>query len=69
MDLSNMILLQVMAPLLLAALVLLLSLFGLSLLQPSYDSLEPPVIPQKIPFLGHIFGLIRHGARYFDRIR
>ena len=35
----------------------------------TYDPMEPPVVPQKFPFVGHIFGLIRHRLRYFELIR
>ena len=66
---STMEFLKAMAPLALTALMLLLSLIGLSSLEPRCDQLEPPVIPQKIPFLGHLLGLIRHGLRYFDHVR
>lgn len=69
MDFTMMGFFQLMAPLVLAALIILLSFVGLSFLEPKYDQLEPPRIPQKIPFLGHLLGLIRHGLRYYDRVR
>ena len=34
-----------------------------------HDSKEPPVIPQKLPYVGHIVGLIQYGPHYFQRIR
>ena len=69
MDFSTTDVVQFMAPLVLAALFLLSSLAGLRFLEPSYDQLEPPRIPQNIPFLGHLLGLIRHGLRYYDQVR
>lgn len=33
------------------------------------DPREPPVISSKIPFFGHIIGLIRYGSQYFEIIR
>ena len=35
---------------------------------PRYDPREPPVIPQRIPYVGHIIGLIRYGHGYLERI-
>ncbi|MCJ1248352.1 hypothetical protein MMC30_005569 [Trapelia coarctata] len=32
------------------------------------DPREPPVVSSKIPFFGHIIGLLRHGSGYFDII-
>ena len=36
---------------------------------PKYDSGEPPVLPQKIPYLGHFFVFLRHGLRYHTALR
>ena len=33
------------------------------------DPREPPVVSSKIPFFGHIIGLLRYGSRYFEIIR
>ncbi|KAL8662900.1 MAG: hypothetical protein Q9202_004322 [Teloschistes flavicans] len=33
---------------------------------PKYDPNEPPVVHSKLPFFGHIVGLLRHGLRYFE---
>jgi hypothetical protein len=29
---------------------------------------EPPVIPPKIPFIGHLVGLLRNGFRYYSLV-
>lgn len=31
-----------------------------------YDGREPPLIKSRIPYVGHILGMLKHGARYFD---
>lgn len=36
---------------------------------PKYDSQKPPVLPQKIPYLGHFFAFLRHGLRYYTALR
>ena len=36
---------------------------------PKYDSREPPVLPQKIPYLGHFFVFLRYGLRYYAALR
>ncbi len=38
-------------------------------LGPTYDPREPPVIHQKIPYLGHVIGLLQYGLRYFEVLR
>jgi hypothetical protein len=38
-------------------------------LSPKFDSQEPPVIPQKIPFIGHVLGLAKHGITYYLEVR
>lgn len=38
-------------------------------LEPTYDPKEPPVIRQKVPYLGHIIGLLQYGMRYFEVLR
>jgi hypothetical protein len=32
----------------------------------NYDSREPPVIPHCIPYIGHVIGIFRYGAKYFE---
>lgn len=39
------------------------------LLHVDYDPREPPIIPHPIPYVGHIIGMFRHGAAYFDKIK
>lgn len=29
------------------------------------DRREPPVVPSPVPFIGHVFGILRYGASYF----
>ena len=45
------------------------TLFALSRLGSQYDPKEPPVLPQKVPFFGHILGLLQHGLKYYTVIR
>lgn len=30
------------------------------------DVREPPVVPSSVPFVGHVFGIFRYGASYFQ---
>ena len=30
---------------------------------------EPPYIHPRIPFIGHLIGMIRYGAKYFEYIK
>lgn len=39
------------------------------LLTPQRFSNEPPVVSQSIPYIGHIFGLLRHGSMYYQITR
>jgi hypothetical protein len=34
-----------------------------------YDPREPPIISHPIPFIGHVIGMFKHGASYFDFIK
>ena len=34
-----------------------------------YDSREPPIIHPKVPYIGHILGMYRHGAKYFGVVK
>jgi hypothetical protein len=36
---------------------------------PNVDPHEPPIIRQRIPYFGHVVGLLRYGLGYFDVIR
>lgn len=40
-----------------------------SLVRVQYDPHEPPLIHPKIPFFGHVIGMFRYGASYFDLIQ
>lgn len=35
-------------------------------LSPSHLKAEPPILPARIPYVGHILGLLQHGTKYFD---
>ena len=35
----------------------------------SHDLKEPPVIPQTVPYVGHLLGMLRDGSRYYTTIR
>lgn len=34
-----------------------------------HDAKEPPLIPQPIPYVGHLLGMLRHGSRYYTAIK
>ena len=34
-----------------------------------YDPKEPPLVPQKIPYIGHLIGIVRYGPKYYSRVR
>lgn len=38
------------------------------LLSLPQDPREPPPIPESVPFIQHIQGLLRHGSLYYTRI-
>ena len=38
-------------------------------LSKKHDPREPPVIPQSIPYVGHLLGLLRHGEKYMQDLR
>lgn len=33
------------------------------------DMREPPVIPHALPYIGHLFGLLSHGSKYYSILR
>lgn len=35
----------------------------------SHDRKEPPLIPQPIPYVGHMLELLRTGSSYYSKIR
>ena len=34
-----------------------------------HDAKEPPLIPQSIPYVGHLLGILRDGSRYYTKMR
>ena len=53
-------------PLVIIAVVVSVSLIRFA---PRYDPREPHLLPQKVPFLGHVFGLLQHGLKYYTMMR
>jgi hypothetical protein len=49
-------------------LLIAVGVFLSGLLRIKVDSREPPVIHPKIPFIGHIIGMITEGPLYLKRI-
>jgi hypothetical protein len=47
----------------------ILFIAGSRLISVKYDPREPPLISHPIPFIGHVIGMFRHGAKYFDFIK
>lgn len=35
---------------------------------PSIDPREPPLVRSKVPFIGHILGLVQEQSNYFNRL-
>ena len=35
----------------------------------SSDPREPPIVPPRIPVIGHVIGLIRNGGAYYTKLR
>ena len=33
------------------------------------DPREPPVIKPRIPYIGHVLGIIMHGTKYFEIVK
>jgi hypothetical protein len=50
------------------ALVVALGVYLSGLLDVKIDPREPPVIRPKIPFIGHIIGMLTDGPHYMKRI-
>jgi hypothetical protein len=44
-------------------------IFSRRALNYKYDSREPPIIHPKVPYIGHILGMYRHGAKYFGVVK
>lgn len=36
---------------------------------PKRQAQEPPLVPQRIPYLGHVAGLFLYGMKYFEFTR
>ena len=45
---------------------LLLSLIA-NRVEPVHDAREPPIVKPRLPLVGHLWGLYRHGPKYFQR--
>lgn len=41
----------------------------LRFLQPKHHSQEPAVIPQRIPYVEHLVGIIKHGLSYYQVVQ
>lgn len=55
-------------------LLLLISIVAFLLLSdqfiaPKHHPQEPPLVPQRIPYVGHVAGLFLHGMKYFEFTR
>lgn len=44
-------------------------LFSELFIAPKHQAQEPPLVPQQIPYLGHVAGLFLHGMKYFEFTR
>ena len=38
-------------------------------LHVEYDAREPPIIPQSIPYVGHLISIARYGSSYYAMIK
>lgn len=58
------------SPILLGLFVLSLAVYlGNARYKPKYDAKEPPLLPQTLPYIGHIFWLLREGYDYYVYLR
>lgn len=55
------------APVILAVL-LVVTVALQRLLRVDHDPREPPLVPTKIPLLGHVIGLYRFGKQYYQKL-
>jgi hypothetical protein len=39
------------------------------IIETRHDAREPPALPSKIPFIGHVIGMLRKKARYYVQLR
>lgn len=49
--------------------VLVISYYALRYVSERSDPKEPPVVSSKIPFLGHVIGLIRKKSEYYVQLQ
>jgi hypothetical protein len=54
---------------LLAVTTAFLAVFAHRFFAFDYDPREPPMIKPKIPYFGHILGIIRYGTKYFEMVK
>lgn len=50
------------------ALVVAIGVYFSGLLDAKLDSREPPLVRPKVPYIGHIIGLLTDGPNYMKRI-
>lgn len=43
--------------------------FGNQRYKPKYDPKEPLVLPQKLPYIGHVISLLWYGLSYYKDLR
>lgn len=34
----------------------------------AHDAKEPPLVPQKFPYIGHVVGMLYHGNSYYSKL-
>lgn len=51
------------------SLALLFAIYIIYASSVKQDSKEPPYVYSRVPFIGHIIGMIRYGAKYFDIVK
>ena len=55
-------------PLTVLAFILCIGILASHLLGIKVDPREPPVVYPKVPFIGHIIGMVREGPLYLQRL-
>ena len=61
--------LWIVAPFTPLAIIAVVAFVSLGRFAPRYDPREPHVLPQKVPLLGHVFGLLQYGLKYYTMMR
>ncbi|KAK3315648.1 cytochrome P450 [Apodospora peruviana] len=56
------------SPMLVLVAVVALLIFAASSFRKKPDLREPPYVSETIPYVSHIYGLLKHGLRYFDLV-